>query len=352
MIFQAVIDGIIRVLALVASGRDMTVEQVDEIAGGKVWIGRQALEIGLVDELGSLNDAIVVVAELAGIEDYEAERFGTPISPQQLVLEELGKNLQVSMPSTVENAMVWLSPLKEPLTVLSKLQDPKHVYFNASIVTMLTNIDLPIEDRDGAVLAATILLVETARMGWKFSCSNATPMQRTWLRSGCFRAVRLMKRMQAVVLERAARGGLRELCEEADVSLDLDSLTTFSHWLTPAGQKRRFATWFFIAALLAEAAVKVDGEEMVEAAWMSPRDAVNEHRAGRLRLPPPLSACWMFLAAIACEAIQRVSKRQAPYFYPKFSLTIQTILSCCIQVIPVTKRVTERLKVVVTEPLG
>ena len=128
-IFQAVIDGIYQeFLALVASGRDMTVEQVDEIAGGKVWIGRQALEIGLVDELGSLNDAIVAAAELAGIEDYEAERFGTPISPQQLVLEELGKNLQVSMPSTVENAMVWLSPLKEPLTVLSKLQDPKHVY--------------------------------------------------------------------------------------------------------------------------------------------------------------------------------------------------------------------------------
>lgn len=128
-IFQAVIDGIYReFLALVANGRDMTIEQVDEIAGGKVWIGRQALEIGLVDELGSLNDAIAAAAELAGVEDYEAERFGTPISPQQLVLEELGKNLHVSMPSTVENAMVWLSPLKEPLTVLSKLQDPKHVY--------------------------------------------------------------------------------------------------------------------------------------------------------------------------------------------------------------------------------
>ena len=123
------IDGIYQeFLALVANGRDMTIEQVDEIAGGKVWIGRQALEIGLVDELGSLNDAIAAAAELAGVEDYEAERFGTPISPQQLVLEELGKNLQVSMPATVENAMVWLSPLKEPLTVLSKLQDPKHAY--------------------------------------------------------------------------------------------------------------------------------------------------------------------------------------------------------------------------------
>ena len=128
-IFQAVIDGIYQeFLALMAKGRDMTIEQVDEIAGGKVWIGRQALEIGLVDNLGSLNDAIAAAAELAGVAEYEAERFGTPISPQQLVLEELGKNLQVSMPSTLTNAMVWLSPLKEPMTALSKLQDPKHVY--------------------------------------------------------------------------------------------------------------------------------------------------------------------------------------------------------------------------------
>lgn len=128
-IFQVVIDGIyLEFLNLVADGRDMTVDEVDAIAGGKVWIGRQALDIGLVDNLGSLNDAIEAAAELAGVDDYEAERFGTPISPQQLVLEELGKNLQVSMPRTVQNALVWIAPLQAPLAELSQLQDPKHVY--------------------------------------------------------------------------------------------------------------------------------------------------------------------------------------------------------------------------------
>ena len=80
---------------------------------------------------GSQQDvvsAIEAAAELAGVDDYAAERFGTPISPQQLVLEELGKNLQVSMPMTVENALVWIAPLQEPLAELSRLQDPKHVY--------------------------------------------------------------------------------------------------------------------------------------------------------------------------------------------------------------------------------
>ena len=128
-IFQAMIDGIYNeFLGLVAGGRDMTVEQVDAIAGGKVWIGRQALEIGLVDELGGLNDAIRAAAELAGLDDYKAERFGAPISPQQLGLEELGKNLEVAMPATVQNAVAWLAPFQEPLVTLSQLQDPKHIY--------------------------------------------------------------------------------------------------------------------------------------------------------------------------------------------------------------------------------
>jgi 8-oxo-dGTP pyrophosphatase MutT (NUDIX family) len=185
---------------------------------------------------------------------------------------------------------------------------------------MLTNIDLPIEDRDSAVLAATILLVRDGDDGLEILLlkrnSNAKNMADVWMFPG---GKIDDEDAGSDELERAARGGLRELREEADISLDLDSLTTFSHWLTPAGQKRRFATWFFIAVLPAEAAVKVDGEEMVEAAWMSPRHAVEAHRAGRLRLPPPtvVSLLDVSHSDSALEAIQRANKRQAPYFYPK-----------------------------------
>lgn len=185
---------------------------------------------------------------------------------------------------------------------------------------MLTNIDLPAEDRDGAVLAATILLVRDSDDGLEILLlkrnSNAKNMADVWM----FPGGKIDEEdLGSNELERAARGGLRELCEEADVSLKLDSLTTFSHWLTPAGQKRRFATWFFIATIPEDALVKVDGEEMVEAVWMSPGDAVNEHRAGRLRLPPPtvVSLIDVSHSATASQAVQRASKRQAPYFYPK-----------------------------------
>jgi protease IV len=52
----------------VATGRSLTLEQVEEVAQGQVWTGRQALESGLVDELGSLDDAVVRAAESAGID--------------------------------------------------------------------------------------------------------------------------------------------------------------------------------------------------------------------------------------------------------------------------------------------
>jgi len=51
----------------VASGRNMTKEQVDAIGQGRIWIGTDALKIGLVDKLGGLNDAIELAAELAGL---------------------------------------------------------------------------------------------------------------------------------------------------------------------------------------------------------------------------------------------------------------------------------------------
>lgn len=185
---------------------------------------------------------------------------------------------------------------------------------------MLTNIDLPIEDRDGAVLAATILLVRDSSDGLEILLlkrnSNAKNMADVWM----FPGGKIDEEdVGSSEIERAARGGLRELSEEANVTLEFDSLTTFSHWLTPAGQKRRFATWFFIAELPVDAVVQVDGQEMVEAVWMSPGDAVSEHRAGRLRLPPPTVVSLLDVSSsdTAVEAIQRASQRKAPYFFPK-----------------------------------
>ena len=59
----------------VAAGRNMSFAQVDSIAQGRVWTGEEAVKNGLVDELGSLDDAIAVAAKLAEVEDYKVRNY-------------------------------------------------------------------------------------------------------------------------------------------------------------------------------------------------------------------------------------------------------------------------------------
>jgi protease-4 len=73
----------------VADGRNMTKEDVDRIGQGRVWSGTQALEIGLIDELGGLNDAIAKAAELAEIDTYKLQSLPAQKDPFQQIMENL-----------------------------------------------------------------------------------------------------------------------------------------------------------------------------------------------------------------------------------------------------------------------
>lgn len=53
----------------------MTYEQVDEIGQGRVWIGTDALKIGLVDEIGGLNDAVEAAVKLANLDTYSIKEL-------------------------------------------------------------------------------------------------------------------------------------------------------------------------------------------------------------------------------------------------------------------------------------
>lgn len=77
----------------VAEGRKMTVEQVNKIARGRVWTGSDALKIGLVDELGGLNDAIQYAAKVAGVKEPKVLYY--PLVKDdtfELLLEQIGEN--------------------------------------------------------------------------------------------------------------------------------------------------------------------------------------------------------------------------------------------------------------------
>lgn len=78
-ILQAMVDqSYAEFVAVVANGRNMPEDQVRELADGRVMTGSQAKAVGLVDELGSFNDAVAKAGELAGLGegDYTVQEYG------------------------------------------------------------------------------------------------------------------------------------------------------------------------------------------------------------------------------------------------------------------------------------
>ena len=75
-------------LSLVSNARDMTVDEVDDVAQGRVWIGTDALELGLVDELGTLEDAVNAAAEFAALDNYDTFYVQRTLSAQELFWKE------------------------------------------------------------------------------------------------------------------------------------------------------------------------------------------------------------------------------------------------------------------------
>ena len=102
-------------LTLVSEGREMSKADVRQIAGGRVWIGTDALEVGLVDQIGGLSDALDFAARELGAEDrfdVAVEILPRPKTPVEQVLELLGQRAQISAAAQT-NAKILnaLSPL-------------------------------------------------------------------------------------------------------------------------------------------------------------------------------------------------------------------------------------------------
>ncbi len=91
----------------VAEGRNMSMDEVEEIAQGRVWTGEQAFEKGLVDEIGGLEEALKYAAQQADIEDYQIaeypifkidvdkilRQYGLGMSKTEITKEVLGDEL-------------------------------------------------------------------------------------------------------------------------------------------------------------------------------------------------------------------------------------------------------------------
>ena len=126
---QSIVDDIYdRFLTKVSEGRKLKKEAVAEIAQGRVWSGKAALKIGLVDEMGGLQDAIKHAAKLAKVEgDYKVDAPEAPKDPIEKLLKSLNKG--------EKRKLVKAGPVDElkaeferALATLQTLNDPRGVY--------------------------------------------------------------------------------------------------------------------------------------------------------------------------------------------------------------------------------
>jgi protease-4 len=79
----------------VADGRKKTKAQIDSIGGGHVWIGTDAIKIGLADRVGSFNDAIVAAAKKAKVKDYKVVEYPEKIDPLKSFLSNAKENISI-----------------------------------------------------------------------------------------------------------------------------------------------------------------------------------------------------------------------------------------------------------------
>ena len=116
-------DAYDRFVNFVADSRSQSYEDIKAIAGGRVWIATSAKEIGLIDEIGGIDDAIAYAANLTELEDYQVEYYGQELSPEELIIRELLENFDVSIEEPkVFSALNGLADLYETLT---GIQQPK-----------------------------------------------------------------------------------------------------------------------------------------------------------------------------------------------------------------------------------
>ena len=116
-------DAYDRFVSFVAKSRSQSYEDIKAIAGGRVWIATSAKEIGLIDEIGSIDDAITYAANMAELEDYQVEYYGQELSPEELILRELLENFDVSVREP--KALSALNGLADLYETLSDIQEPK-----------------------------------------------------------------------------------------------------------------------------------------------------------------------------------------------------------------------------------
>ncbi|NND67823.1 MAG: signal peptide peptidase SppA, partial [Halioglobus sp.] len=126
-------------LDIVATGRGIPLHEMDALAQGRVWSATDALDLGLIDKVGGLGEAIDSAAALAGLSDYEVDYVGLPLSPRDMLLKQLANRVgsvalwrESSLASSLSRA---LAPLEAASREIEGLAGPGHLYLRCLTCT-------------------------------------------------------------------------------------------------------------------------------------------------------------------------------------------------------------------------
>ncbi len=117
-------------ISLVATERDMSLEDVDTIAQGRVWSGKKAVELGLVDELGDLDSAVAKAAKMADLEEFDSQIIEQELSPQERFIQEMFASAAVYLPQSTSSTVLEqvLSKWSGVIEEFSSFDDPNGMY--------------------------------------------------------------------------------------------------------------------------------------------------------------------------------------------------------------------------------
>jgi len=193
--------------------------------------------------------------------------------------------------------MMDKDPKGQPLTGADAPPQPAPLRPAATLVLL----------REGAADMEVLLLRRGRQLsafagGWVFPGGALDPVD------GCadgWESVPAVARLTAV----------RELKEETGLGIHPDALVPLSRWTAPVIMPCRFDTWFFLARA-PEDRVRIDQGEIHDHRWASPREALEEHRAGHLSLFPPTWVTLYHLTAFpGCDAALAAAGAHVPYHF-------------------------------------
>ncbi len=112
-----------------------------------------------------------------------------------------------------------------------------------------------------------------------------------------------------------------DLIRELDLYLDLEALTVFARWITPAMMPRRFDTWFYVARAPDDQLAACDGQETVDAEWIDPAEAIRlgEARQRTVIFPTRMNLQLLAEANSADDAVERARARELVTVEPKIA---------------------------------